>query len=573
MGDGRMGTQRARHRRCGLSALVSVVAVACGQGSGDDASVAVGVVADTYAVTSERRLIAFERATGETASVFELTGLAADDEILGADLRPFDDGIYVLTRRGKVYAVNPDRGALLVMSDLEADPSDTSAPFDGLTGEAFAIDFDPVADRLRVISDAGQNLRVDVDTGATITDAPSGMGSARLAAASYSNAFAAACRTQLYVIDPTTRTLFLQDPPNEGALSALAEVPAPAGAPAAIAFEIVMDDEGRGGALVAWPSAQGADLFDLDVRSGAVSNGRRLRLSQGEAVLALSARAPAVPPRQARGEMLGVTASNQLVSFNPGAPGKLCTRDPITGLADGEEVLGIDVRPADGGLYALGSSGRVYAVDAATAEATPRSALAADPSDVTAPFTGLPGGAYALAFNPVPDRLRVVSRDGLNLRIDVDTGATITDAPLSPASRVVPALAYTNAYAGATDTTLFAIDAGRGQLARIGGDPATAGACPDDTGNPNCGQVSEVGPLGLGGMSDVGGFEIDPEPAASSGWLALTLGEALGSSLYTVDLTTGTVSLPPEVADPGIGNNDRLRALTLATAPAPRAAP
>ena len=54
---------------------------------------------------------------------------------------------------------------------------------------------------------------------------------------------------------------------------------------------------------------------------------------------------------------------------------------------------------------------------------------------------------------------------------------------------------------------------------------------------------------------------------------ALSVGTEVGSSLYSVDLTTGAVSLPHGVANPGIGNNDRLRALTLATNPVLRAAP
>ena len=36
-------------------------------------------------------------------------------------------------------------------------------------------------------------------------------------------------------------------------------------------------------------------------------------------------------------------------------------------------------------------------------------------------------------FNPVPDRLRVVSDTGQSLRINVDTGAVITDTALNPA--------------------------------------------------------------------------------------------------------------------------------------------
>lgn len=285
-------------------------------------------------------------------------------------------------------------------------------------------------------------------------------------------------------------------------------------------------------------------------------------------MIGLSARPPSPPPRQALGEMLGVTETNQLISFNTAAPYKLCTQDPITGLADDEDVLGIDVRPANGAIYALTTQGTLYTIDAASAEATPRARLAADPGDNTAPFTGLAAGDYGMGFNPVPDRLRVVSRDGINLRIDVDNGATTTDAPVSPSSMAVPALAYTNAFAGATSTALYAIDAASGSLLLIGSNPASGGACPDDAGNPSCGSASAVGALGITDMTDVGGFDIDGSTSAT-GWAALNVGTGLFASLYAIDLSTGAVSLPPGVADSTIGGHERLRSITLALNPAP----
>ena len=43
-------------------------------------------------------------------------------------------------------------------------------PYTALTGSQFGVDFNPVADRLRVPSDSGLNLRINADTGATTTD-------------------------------------------------------------------------------------------------------------------------------------------------------------------------------------------------------------------------------------------------------------------------------------------------------------------------------------------------------------------------------------------------------------------
>jgi hypothetical protein len=227
-------------------------------------------------------------------------------------------------------------------------------------------------------------------------------------------------------------------------------------------------------------------------------------------------------------------------------------------------VLGMDVRPADGDLYALSSAGKLYTIDIQSAEATLHSTLSADATDMSSPFATLPDSDFGVGFNPVPDRLRVVGRDGTNLRINVDTGATTTDAALSPTSMAVHAVAYTNSFAGATSTALFAVDAASAALTLIGGNPATGGTCPDDATNPNCGNVTSLGPLGVSDLSDVTGFDIAGDPDAAVAFLAVTIGDAASSSLYVVDLASGAATPPPGVANPTIGGGRALRDLTLA---------
>ena len=59
-----------------------------------------------------------------------------------------------------------------------------------------------------------------------------------------------------------------------------------------------------------------------------------------------------------------------LTSFARNAPAQLAAPVAITGLQSGETVLGIDFRPADNLLYALGSTARLYTIDVATGAAT-----------------------------------------------------------------------------------------------------------------------------------------------------------------------------------------------------------
>ncbi len=106
----------------------------------------------------------------------------------------------------------------------------------------------------------------------------------------------------------------------------------------------------------------------------------------------------------------------------------MATAMNVTGLQSGETLLGIDIRPGGtttGQIYGLSSMGRLYTIDKFTGAATLKSTLSADPADTSNPFTGLSGTNFGIDFNPVVDRLRVVSDTGQNLRINVDSGAVI----------------------------------------------------------------------------------------------------------------------------------------------------
>jgi hypothetical protein len=99
-------------------------------------------------------------------------------------------------------------------------------PFISLQGTQFGVDFNPVADRLRVVSNSGQNLRINVDTGETTTDGQLAMVCEAcvavvptITAAAYTNSFRGAASTQLYVLDTALGQLFLQNPPNNGSLT------------------------------------------------------------------------------------------------------------------------------------------------------------------------------------------------------------------------------------------------------------------------------------------------------------------------------------------------------------------
>ncbi len=235
---------------------------------------------------------------------------------------------------------------------------------------------------------------------------------------------------------------------------------------------------------------------------------------------------------------LGVDELNNLVEFQSGNPGVLTRSVVITGLQTGEKIVGIDARPADGLIYGVGTTSRVYTISRRTGVATQSGA----------PFTPpLMGEAFGVGFNPVADRIRTHSNTEQNLRINPITGAATVDTalayaasdPNAGANPNIVGTGYTNSFAGATTTELYAIDSNLDILVELP--------------SPNSGKLSTVGSLGVDTRSAVG-FDITPDGVAYASFSARGR-----STLYTVDLDTGATSFIGV-----IGNARVLRSIALA---------
>ena len=228
-----------------------------------------------------------------------------------------------------------------------------------------------------------------------------------------------------------------------------------------------------------------------------------------------------------------LTTSDRIISFSSGNSCSITREVTVTGLNRGESLLGIDVRPATGQLYGLGSSSRLYIIDPTTGAAT---ALG------TAPFTpALSGDAFGFDFNPVVDRIRIISNTGQNLRahpvtgvvaaIDLGLAYATADANAGQKPSVIGA-AYTNPDNDpATGTLLYDIDRRLGILT---------------TQNPpNDGTLNTVGPLGLK-FNDLAGFDIAPSGFAYA--VLKVTGkdqpkDSCGNSdLYSIDLQSGAAT-------------------------------
>ena len=163
-------------------------------------------------------------APGTIGGTLVLNGILGNETLLGIDYRPASPRVlYGLSTAGQLYAINPLNGS--------ATPIGTPVTINGV---AAGVDFNPSVDRLRIVTNTNQNLRVNPSTGAlagsdtpvayAATDAGAGL-APRIAGAAYTNNTPGATPTTLYVIDTNRGVLATQgsiggapSSPNSGQL-------------------------------------------------------------------------------------------------------------------------------------------------------------------------------------------------------------------------------------------------------------------------------------------------------------------------------------------------------------------
>lgn len=230
--------------------------------------------------------------------------------------------------------------------------------------------------------------------------------------------------------------------------------------------------------------------------------------------------------------VVGLTASQQLVSFDSATPGTITnTSAVISGLAAGDRIVDIDFYPVNNILHGMGSAtGNLYRINAltgvATLDAAPQASM---------------GSPLDVDFNPAADRLRVFSANDQNFRITPSvgtagpngaaTGTVSVDGTLmyaggTPNPNLV-ANAYNNNFDGTAATTLYSLDTDTNSLVI-------------HSGTPQFSMLAAVGPLGVDIGSNVG-FDISPSGATYV---------SDGNNLYNINLGSGALTLAGAIGGP-----------------------
>ena len=181
--------------------------------------------------------------------------------LVGIDVRPADKQLYGLTTQGKIVTIDAATGKVTDKSQVSEKLPE---------GGPVSVDFNPAADRLRIVGADGTSLRVNVDDGKTTVDGSLKYADAdankgkmpKAGAVAYSNSFAGTKETALYDIDVANGVLVKQAPPNDGVLNTIGALGVKLDGGAA--FDIVAD--GKGGNQ-AW-LVSGNRLYLVDLTKG-----------------------------------------------------------------------------------------------------------------------------------------------------------------------------------------------------------------------------------------------------------------------------------------------------------------
>ncbi|AVH61455.1 MULTISPECIES: DUF4394 domain-containing protein [Streptomyces] len=250
-------------------------------------------------LTADQRLVSFRTDRPDrTLPLGKVKGLKGDTKLVGIDYR---------MQNNKLYGVG-DRGGIYTIREIGAKATKAGQLSVALQGRSFGVDFNPAANRLRVISDTGQNLRHNIDdpagapaAGTTASDGtltnppvpPATVGATAqgvTGAAYTNNDLSATTATTLFDVDTVGDQVSVQSPANAGNLAPTGKLGVDAGPSAG--FDIYTSTQSGTNAAYGVLTVGGAQrLYRVDLLNGSVT--RTGTFDGGRAVVDL-----AVPLRQ-----------------------------------------------------------------------------------------------------------------------------------------------------------------------------------------------------------------------------------------------------------------------------------
>lgn len=324
------------------------------------------------ALTNDGKVLYFEGGQlGAAVKSITITNLRSGEQIVYIDYRPATGQLYGLSSASRLYHINESSGLASSLGQIALTPA-----FQGANPSLY---FNPTVDRVRLVTESGQNLRLHTELGAVVaTDGSINGGmSPRIEAVAYTNSFSGATTTTLFDIDFQQDKLYQQVPPNDGGLVEVGN--------------LGIDFAGVGDMDI---------LVDNSMAMAVVRSENEIRLYTIDLISATAAwvgvfSQPVVRIAFKTNPIAYAASDNNLYRFDPTNPKPMVTA--FTGLAVGEKITELDFRPVNGQLIAVSNQGQLYAFNPSSAALT----------KIGIPLTPLANGIFVgFDFNPIVDRIR-----------------------------------------------------------------------------------------------------------------------------------------------------------------------
>lgn len=234
--------------------------------------------------------------------------------------------------------------------------------------------------------------------------------------------------------------------------------------------------------------------------------------------------------------------TQEIRSFNVSNPTSVGAAVAVTGLTAGQVIVATDYRPVNGFLYGLGYNGltgvvQLYRLSSLTGRAIPVGTTGTFVDGSSNPVrVGVDSSTtLSIDFNPTSDRLRVVSSNGQNFRINPNSGAfvdgdsgvagTNMDGAISGSPGQIQQVAHSGNSAISVGTALYSLDAVSDKLAFFQ--------------STNTGVQSEIASFNSQ-LTSVDGFDItDSVNGVQKAYTVATIGTS--KSFFDLDLNEGII--------------------------------
>ncbi len=174
------------------------------------------VTIELIGLTDSNTLVFFKTNALSLTTNVPVTGLQGSENLVGIDFSSSNGKLFGVTDLNRIFTIDTTTGLATVVSN-------SPTPFT-LSGTAFGVDFNPIPNAIRVVSDTEQNNRLNPNTGGIAAGAPDtnlvyssgdiNFGTnPNIVGAAYTNSFSPSPRsgpTTLYVIDSSLDILARQ---------------------------------------------------------------------------------------------------------------------------------------------------------------------------------------------------------------------------------------------------------------------------------------------------------------------------------------------------------------------------